>query len=371
MNTNIIYFDNAATTYPKPDVVYKECMEIYKMIGVNPGRGIHRLSNSAFEIVAETRDLLSTIFKSHSDKIHFTPSVTFSLNQIIKGLEIKNYSTILISPFEHNAVYRSVNHIASIHKSDIEYLSFDKFTMNDISSSPDVLVITHQSNVTGFILPINEICKKIKSLNPDCITIIDGAQCGGYYSIDWRYIDFYCFSGHKSLYAPSGIAGFINNSNIEITPLLLGGTGVNSESEVMPNEGHERYEAGSLNLLSIIGLNLSIKWLLEIGVSSIMEKCSELTNLLLENKTDKLIIHRDAQQKFSNTVSFNIHGIPPQDVEIKLSTKGFALRSGLHCSPLTHKHIGTFQNGGSVRFSPGYFNSEDEVLRLLDTLGQI
>lgn len=369
---DIIYFDNAATTFPKPVEVLESINEYYKKYGVNPGRGGYSLSLKAGEIIVETRNLLSQLFEISSDQIHFAPSVTYSLNQIIFGLSLKRNSTVYISPFEHNAVVRPLEKLKRTINIDVEVFKFNNFSFDFDQLSDffdcDVAVLTHQSNVTGLILPVNEICREIKKINQNAITIIDGAQCGGFECIDWNYIDFYCFSGHKSLYGPSGIAGFINNSGIEIEPLIYGGTGISSESIDMPQSGHERYEAGSQNILSIIGLNASLKWIFKTRIDIIKEHNKKLTELFNEKISNikEFIIYRDEINNFGNTVSFSHNKISPQDLELILSKNGFSLRSGLHCSPLTHKFLNTIDKGGTIRFSPGYFNNTEQVNNLIN-----
>lgn len=371
----MIYYDNAATTFPKPDILYQKIASDYKQFGVNAGRSNYSLARKSSSVIDDSRTKLAQLFNVNSDKIHFTPSITYALNQIIFGLNIKKHSSIYISPFEHNAVTRPLEKLKQSKNVNVEVLEFEGFTIDDSQFEDffdcDVLFLTHQSNVTGLVLSVNEICQKVKNASPDVITVVDGAQCGGYYDLDWNYIDFYCFSGHKSLYGPTGIAGFINNSGFEIVPLVYGGTGTNSESYFMPETGHSRYEAGSPNLLSIIGLNASLTWLLKTGVDDITKHQTEITNQFyefLKNNEKKFTVYRDEKNNFGGTVLFNVKGKSSQEIENYLSSKDICVRSGLHCSPLTHNHIGTLKQGGAVRFSAGFFNTKQELSTLKDVL---
>ncbi|HAS80280.1 MAG TPA: cysteine desulfurase [Fusobacteriaceae bacterium] len=283
------YFDNASTTFPKVEAVYGKTMEIYKNLGVNFSRNRSNKSKEANDIKKKLIQNLKMIFSSNG-KIILNSSATSSLNEILRGVDYKKIKNVYISPFEHNAVYRTIKDLQDIYKFNLNILKFNDFDLDKehmelqfMSQNPDLIISTHASNVFGNILDVKSIFKEGKRYNS--ITVLDGAQTSGL--LDFSKIsnlcDFIVFAGHKTLYGPSGIGGYLyNNKEIILKPLLYGGTGIKSEDIHMPEDIPQRYEAGSPNLVGMIGLKLSTDWILEIGIKNIRKKEKENYKRLVE-----------------------------------------------------------------------------------------
>ncbi len=373
------YFDNAATTFPKPEEVYSFMDKFYREYGVNVGRGQHTLASRASFLVEETRKLLLSLFHAPSKNIIFTNSATEALNIILQGITIKENYNIYITPFEHNAVTRILHFLQTQYKLNIIELEVDKasleYDLEKISQQfnenpPNVLIASHASNVCGIIAPIYELCSLAKK--HQAITIIDMAQTAGLIDTDLNsdVYDFAVFAGHKTLYAPFGVAGIVAK-NIPLTPLYYGGTGVDSASQELPLTLPERHEVGSQNILAIAGLNASLKWIESKGIahivqvesenrSSLINTLSHFNNITLIGNTTKNIGVVSAV--FDSYSSDNIGQI--------LSEHDIAVRTGLHCAPIAHKFLNTFPEG-TVRFSVSYFNTEDDFEKLHNVLEYI
>lgn len=376
MNNKIFYFDNAATTYPKVDRVYKETMEIYENIGMNFSRNKSKKSLDALALKEELKNNLKTIFNSKNKKVILNSSATLSLNEIIQGLDYNKIKTIYISPFEHNSVYRAVKKLEKEMGVSLEIIDFNGFILDEerlklrfMSKNPDLIICTHASNVFGNILPVEKIFQEGKKY--DAITLLDAAQSGGVLNFEdvESLSDFIVFAGHKNLYGPSGIGGYLFNDKISLKPLLYGGTGIKSEEEDMPEEAPERFEAGSPNILGIIGLKIALDEILKIGKENILnQKQKNIKEIfqLLESYDYDINIHSLLENNIG-IVSITANDYTPQELEMILNEKDIVVRTGMHCSPLAHKHIGTDRNG-TIRFSVGYFNKEDDFKELEEVL---
>ena len=374
-----IYLDNAATTYPKPLEVY-DFMDKFNRTGVfNSGRGNYSQSSQSSNLVKDTRNKLLNLFHCSENKYQtvFTPSATIALNTVIMGIDYRKVKNVYITHFEHNAVLRPLYHLQKIYNFDIIVINLArdilKYCAESVnkqfqSKKPDVLIMTHASNVCGLITPIQTIAKLAKKY--DCITITDCSQTAGLVdlNVSESNIDYVVFAGHKTLYAPFGVAGFIMKKDNMISPLYFGGTGIGSANHDMPLYGESRYEAGSLNVLSIAGLNASIDWINKIGIKNIRKKEQHLTQGL-----------KDCIREFSNikivgdnnggigVVSCLFSGYSPDNVGQILNKRGMAVRTGLHCAPLAHNFLGTFPSG-TVRFSISYFNTDEDIINLREDL---
>lgn len=373
---DMVYYDNASTTYPKFERFYKETMKIYEECGLNFSRNNSKKSNDASIIKTKLIENLQKIFSTQNNII-LNSSATFSLNEIISGLDYTKIKTVYISPFEHNSSYRVIKKMAKEKGVQIKVLKFDKFEldienmkMQFISQKPDLIICNHASNVFGNILPIKEIFEEGKKY--DAITVLDATQTGGV--LDFNEVaklsDFIVFAGHKNLYGPSGIGGFVYNKKIHLAPLLYGGTGIKSEEEDMPVELPERFEAGSPNILGMIGLKISTEEILKIGIEEIRRKKAEniekLYDVLEEYSYDLEIL----SDKENNIGIISIIGkdYTPQEIESMLMDEDIVTRRGLHCAPLAHKHIGTINSSGTVRLSVGYFNDDKDLERFKEVL---
>lgn len=377
----MIYFDNAATSYPKAPSLYSDIGMGYNALGVSPARGSYSVARELDATLNNLRSRIGRIFGvTDNNAIIITPSATFALNQIIQGIDYSNVKNIYISPFEHNAVIRPLKYLQSKYGFSVHILPFQKFAWNMQKTNlffkdakPDIVFCSHASNVFGNILPVSEIFRLAKKYG--ATTVLDCAQTAGLLDVNVQTLcaDFAVFAGHKTFYGPSGIGGLIINSSKPLTPLLFGGTGIHSEDENMPESMPERYEAGSLNSLGIIGLSLSMNWLDEIGINRILSKKNELTNFLfqtLERNTEVLKVISDKKIDNVGIISVEFRDYAPSEIAMILDRQGICIRHGLHCAPLAIKHIGG-SNEGTVRFSVGYFNSMSDIEQLDEILHDI
>ena len=275
MQEHIAYFDNAATSFPKPEAVYQAMDDCARNYGVSIGRGQHLLSAKAAYVADETRELLLQLFHCTNKKVVFTNTATEALNIILTSQIISEGCIVYISPFEHNAVTRTLHHIAENKHIKIRQLMVDSDTLcYDIHAiqqqfqdePPHCVIISHASNVTGAVAPIRDIFSLAKRYNS--VTVADMCQTAGLIDTDISSsdFDFVVFAGHKTLYGPLGISGFICQYPEQLPPLIYGGTGIESANQDMPMSSPERFEAGSHSSIAIAGLNASVKWILDTGI---------------------------------------------------------------------------------------------------------
>lgn len=375
------YFDNAATTYPKPEIVYASMDQFYRLNGANAGRGRYNLAQSANALIGETRALVQELLHCPAKQVVFTPTATIALNIIIQGLICKGAQTIYISPFEHNAVTRTLHHFEeagtiSIHQltvsHDMKY-DLDRIRYQFESEHPDLVIVSHASNVFGLIAPVTEICSLAK--NFDATTVIDMAQTAGLVdcNLGLNVFDFAVFAGHKTLYGPTGISGFIMDPAIDLPPVIFGGTGFESANQNMPESLPERYEMGTMNTSGIAGLNAALKWGLDQGIEAIWEKEQEHRKKLIELLQEYWFIKIVGNYPGCNyvgIVSCLIEGISSDSAGEVFDRCGIAVRTGLQCAPLAHQFVGTHP-AGTIRFSVGYFTSEDDFTELRQALDYI
>lgn len=373
------YFNNAATTFPKPESVYKYMDSYYRQSGTNIGRSG---TNTGSKLIEETRKLVTEIFHCSNKEVVFVSTATEALNIILQGLEILDNFNIYISPFEHNAVTRVISFLKTIYKLNIKELEVDKKTLSyDLEKikyqfaedRPNIVIINHASNVCGVIAPIQEICTLSKQLG--AINIIDMCQTAGLIETDLSnsVYDFNVFAGHKTMYGPFGIAGFVCNANTQLKPLIYGGTGLDSASTTVPEIIPDRFEVGSQNILSIAGLNASLQWIKKIGIKNIAKKEKENSNKLislLKKYDDINLVGYNERNESVGVVSCIFNGYSSDSIGSILNEYGVEVRTGLHCSPSAHKFLNTFPEG-TVRFSVGYFNTDDDFKLLKEALDYI
>lgn len=376
---NIVYFDNAATTFPKPECVYTAMDSFARTNGVSLGRGQHLLSAKASSIADETRELLLKLFHCSNKKVVFTNTATEALNIIIKGINIPNDANVYISPFEHNAVTRTLhdllqkidfNLIQLEANKDTLMLDTDKIESQFEKNPPFSVILSHISNVIGSVAPIEHIFSLAKRY--DSITIADMCQSAGLIDTDISssVYDYVVFAGHKTLYGPLGISGFISLFPQKLEPIIIGGTGIESANQFMPDEIPVKYEAGSHNTTAIAGLNASIKWILKLGVKSIYQKEQENHKKICDILDNYDNIRYFKPARYSGVVSCIFDGYSSDEIGQVLSRNNIAVRVGLHCAPYAHKFIGTFP-AGTVRLSVGYFNNEMDFIKLDNVLKYI
>lgn len=367
----MIYFDNAATTYPKPDVVINEITEVMKYSGGNPGRGSHRLSLAAANKIYDARCAVAAHFGGSPENVVFTYNTTYALNIAIKAFARRN-THILISDIEHNSVYRPV-YALSRHG-----VSFDMFKTsynedllldsirNNICSDTRMLCTTLVSNICGIRLPTEKIGALCR--NHGLIYIADAAQCAGSCRIDMESsgIDALCAPGHKGLYGPQG-CGFIvfskrhSANTVYLQTFAEGGSGVNSLESVMPDVLPDRFEAGTLGTPGIAGLGAGIRFIESIGTEMIYEH----ENMLYLKARDMLSSLPNVKIYATETdkggiLLFNIEGMPSTEVAEFLDKNNICVRAGFHCSPLAHAKLKTGENG-AVRLSFGIYNRMQDL----------
>lgn len=381
-----IYLDNAATTFPKPNCVYDFMDEFYRNNGVNAGRSSHRLSLIASNLIEDTRKELADLVKiNDKSKVIFTPSATVALNQVLNGLEWSKIKNVYVSPFEHNAIMRTLNYLSKKYEFKIHILDFDNKTF-ELSTKllkpklaqnmPDLVCISHISNVTGYILPVEELTKMMREYDP--IVLLDCAQSMGLVDINLSKlnIDFAIFAGHKTLYGPFGIGGYINNSKkVTLNEFIVGGTGSDSTNLNMPEIEPYRYEAGSYNIQAIAGLNAAIRWIKNEGVDNIYKRKEELTFLLINEleRLDSIELYvPKSRGRHIGIVAFSICNYLSEDVARILDEEfNIAVRAGHHCSPLVHNFLGVEGSSGTVRVSLSYFNDEKDIYYLIKCLKEL
>lgn len=373
MQEHIAYFDNAATSFPKPESVYLAMDDCARNYGVSMGRGQHILSAKASHIADETRNLLLQLFHCSNKKVVFTNTATEAMNIILTPQLLPSGCTVYISPFEHNAVTRVLHHLKSTQDIKIHQLAVNSSTLqydldkigNQFSEAvPHCVIISHASNVTGTIAPIREIFSIAKKYN--AITVADMCQTAGLIDTDISSTDFdyVVFAGHKTLYGPLGVSGFISQYPERLLPLIYGGTGVESANQDMPTSAPERFEAGSHSSIAIAGLNASLRWLLETGIHAVFDREQKNKAQLIEvlEQYDNIRIIKASDQ--IGLISCLFDQYSSDEIGQVLSEQNIAFRSGLHCAPCAHQFIKTFP-AGTVRFSVGYFNN-DEDFSMLD-----
>lgn len=375
------YFDNAATTYPKPDTVYSSMDSFYRNHGGSAGRGQYGLAKTTKGMVDETRFLIQELLHCPAKQVIFTPSATIALNMIIQGVIAAGARNIYISPFEHNAVMRVLHHFERLGQITVTELAVSKLLQYDLNriryqfdaNQPDFVIVSHASNVIGLVAPIMDIFTLAKYYG--ATTLVDMAQTAGLVDVNLglEAIDFAVFAGHKTLLGPTGISGFLMKPAYKLPPILFGGTGYDSANQEMPDSIPERYEMGTLNTVGLAGLNASLKWIKEQSISRLYERDDnhrlQLIDLLKKYEYIKLVGCESGNQ-YVGIVSCSIEGISSDSAGVIFSEHGIALRAGLQCAPLAHKKLGTFPSG-TLRFSVSPFTSKNDYNELEEVLDYI
>ena len=380
----MIYLDNAATTFPKPEQVYDVVDKVQRTLAVNAGRGSYKAAREASNIINDARKRIAELVKIQDEsRVVFTPSSTIAMNQILNGLNYSANTNVYISPFEHNAVVRPLYKLSKEYGFSINVLPFDSKTQElDVKSMknsfvikhPDIVVLNHVSNVTGVILPIDEIFAESKKYN--AVNVLDASQSMGMLPVGVSSdIDFIVFAGHKNLYSNFGVGGFVYNSNVELVPVITGGTGSDSLNHNMPDAMPVKYEAASHDVVAIASLNASLEWLKDIGIKSIYNHKKELTEYLIDrlskNKSIKMYVPTDLNKHIA-VVSITHKSYRPEELaEILDGDFDIAVRCGYHCAPYVHELIGTKEGNGTVRISLGYFNNRNDVDALIGALDEL
>ncbi|MFO7814612.1 MAG: aminotransferase class V-fold PLP-dependent enzyme [Halanaerobiales bacterium] len=377
----MIYFNNAATTYPKPESVYQEVDKFFRQEGVNPGRSKDVKTMDINRRIFNTRQQIAQFFGiKDSSRFIFTSGATESLNLAIKGSLNKN-DHVVTTKLEHNSVIRPLNKLSNEGRITVTYLDFDKnglIFLDDIKhviqNNTALIAISHASNVLGSVIDIAALGDFAK--NNDIILLVDAAQTAGVLNIDLENlnIDLLSVPGHKNLYGPPGIGGLYINKELEIDTLMEGGTGSNSLNTMQPNIMPDKYESGTLNTLGIIGLGAGIKFLNETGIENIYKHEMNLLKRFLRGlrSIKNILIYGPTDlNKKVGVVSINLMNLSAARFSHLLQNKyNISVRGGLHCAPLLHKRMGT-DNKGMVRFSFSYFNTLEEINYALNAIEMI
>lgn len=381
----MIYLDNAATTFPKPECVYAAADDCMRNLAVNAGRGTYRSARKAAELIADTRMLLAELVScADPNNVIISPSATIAMNMVLNGLQYSANTVVYVSPFEHNAVMRPLHQLSKQYGFSIELLPFDSTTQEldaermhnqFIIKHPDLVILNHVSNVTGTILPINEIFSEAKQY--DAVTVLDTAQSLGLIPICLKKqpIDFLVFAGHKNLYGSFGSGGFIKASNIPLKTYIAGGTGSDSLNLDMPEGLPDRYEPASNDITAIAALKASLEWMRQIELAQIAEHKRMLTQYLVDRLSEipsiQLYLPKKREHHIS-IVSFTHSDYRPNELaDILDGDFDIAVRSGYHCAPYVHDLIGTRALGGTVRVSFGYFNTTNDIDMLIQALEEL
>ncbi len=375
------YFDNAATTYPKPECVYEQMDKFYRVSGANAGRGSYRLAQSAGALIGETRELIQELLHCPAKQVVFEPTATIALNIIIQGVIQRGATNIYISPFEHNAVTRTLHHFEEKGRIKIQQLSVSDSMQYDLERiryqfdalKPDFVIVSHASNVFGLVAPVEEIFSLAKKYGS--ITLVDMAQTAGLVDLNvgLSTIDFAVFAGHKTLYGPTGISGFVMDPAVKFPPVLFGGTGYESANQDMPESLPQKYEMGTLNISGIAGLNAALKWGLDKTIDAIWKKeqghRATLIDLL-EQYSYLRIIGNKPGCTYVGIVSAVIDGISSDSAGPIFDRCNIAVRTGLQCAPLAHQFMRTYP-AGTIRLSVGFFTNDTDFQELGDALDYI
>lgn len=375
------YFDNAATSYPKPDCVYDFMDEFYRKSGGSAGRGGYALAKGAKGLIDETRVLLQELLHCPAKQVVFTPTATIALNMIIGGAIEKGAKNIYITPFEHNAVTRVLHHYEGLGRIRVfdlavsEQLEYDleKIRYQFAEVKPDFVIMSHASNVIGLISPVEAVFTLAKTYG--AVTLVDMAQTAGLVDLNvgLESVDFAVFAGHKTLLGPTGISGFVMNPSFDLPPVLFGGTGYDSANQNMPDSLPERYEMGTLNIVGVAGLNAALKWIKADGVNTLYAEESQKWHLLLRilSEHDFLkIVGYNPERKYVGIVSVLMEDISSDSAGSIFAERGISVRTGLQCAPKAHQFLGTYP-AGTIRFSVNCMTTSNDFGELEEALEDI
>jgi len=384
MKEGLIYFDNAATVWPKPESVYRFMDHFYRTQGVNPGRSGYDLAIEAGSLLTNLRQRLTKFFGGDEDtpeRLILSYNVTDALNLIIPGL-LSARDHVITTNLEHNSVIRPVNHMVRDHGCEATYLPFDAAGFVDpndirkaIRHNTKVVIVNHGSNVIGTVQPLKEIgclCRE-----RGITFVVDTAQTAGIIPIHMKdmNVDVVAFTGHKALMGSMGIGGLCIRKHVEVRQVRAGGTGVRSVEPYHLEEYPWRLEFGTPNMVGVAALWAGQDWLDEHSVARVHAREMKLASKLVEGLRvieGVQLYCCDSLQNHLSTILMNIAGVDPGDVGIMLDVDhNIATRTGLHCAPLVHQQLGLVESHGGVRFSVGAFNTEADVEAAIHAVSEI
>ena len=378
----MIYLDNAATSYPKPESVYIFMDRFYRRSGVNPGRSGYDLCMEAGELLDATRGLVTRFFNGRdADRLCFAYNATDALNLIIFGT-LAEGSHAVTTTLEHNSVLRPLYHLWKYRGVEVDHVPFDGAGFVDpeeirrrFRRNTHLVIVNHGSNVIGTVQPIREIGRLCREHGIPFA--VDASQTAGSLAIDVQNdnVDILAFTGHKSLLGPTGIGGLYVSEGIAIRHTRAGGTGVRSAEKLHLEEYPYRLEYGTPNILGVAGLNAGVTWIQEKGIESVHRREMGLMAMLRDGlaQIDGITLYcQDSLTDHVSVLSFNIEGLEAGDAGTMLDVQySIACRTGLHCAPLVHEQLGTAGIKGSVRFGIGPFNTEDHVRAAVKAVSEI
>jgi cysteine desulfurase family protein len=379
----MIYFDNAATSWPKPPGVADAMLHFLNNVGANPGRAAHRKAVESGRVVYDAREAVADLFNAPDPlRVVFGHNVTEALNLALRGL-LRPGDHVVTSSIEHNSVMRPLRALerAGIDLTVVPCSAQGFLDPADLKAAlrPNtaMIALTHASNVVGTLLPVAEVGRIARSHG--AFLLVDAAQTGGAYPVDVQAdaIDLLAFTGHKSLYGPMGTGGLIVGQRVDerkLEPLKRGGTGSRSEHEDQPDFLPDLCESGTPNAVGLAGLAAGIRWVQEQGVDAIRAHEESLTQQLIDGlrgiRGVTVYGGQDACRQIA-TVSFNIEGMSPSQAALRLDEEhGIMCRVGLHCAPAAHKTLGTFPIG-TIRFGLAAMNTAAEVGEAINAVTQL
>jgi len=381
MSDRLIYLDNAATSYPKPPEVLDEMLRGYRELGVSPGRGSYDLAVQAGDVVEQTRKKLARFFGAPDpNRVVFAANATDALNLAFNGL-IRPGDHVVSTRLEHNSVLRPLHHFRSRGWISFDLVPCDGRGFIDpddvarrIQPNTRAVVVTHASNVLGTVQPVQPIGRLCARRGVPLI--VDASQSAGIIPIDmtaWQ-VSAVAFTGHKSLFGPTGIGGLVIHPDLDIQASRFGGTGIDSrELDHTPTYPH-RLEAGTVNLMGIMGLSAGLDYVTRRGLDAIHHHEMALLTRLRDGLAAIAPVEMYCAASLIDHVAvltLNVVGVNPEDAGAVLDADfNIAVRVGLHCAPLAHQHLGTLHRG-AVRFSPGAFNTPEDIDRAVEALASL
>ncbi|MBR2804540.1 MAG: aminotransferase class V-fold PLP-dependent enzyme [Eggerthellaceae bacterium] len=382
MDEQVAYFDNAATTFPKPEAVYNYADSFYRSSGGNIGRGGNALAVAAGEVAHQAKDNLRSLYACPAREIAFTASATDALNRILLGMDLNRGDHVYISPFEHNAVTRPLNHLAKTIGVVLHVLEFDPITLTPQmdaieesfeSNNPKLVVLTHASNVCGAVIPVLDICRLAKRF--EATTVVDMSQTAGLLDLglEGPEVDFAVFAGHKTLLGPFGVGGFFFKCGTRLNPVIFGGNGINSVQQELPEGVVQMVEVGSQNTYAIAGLKASTDWILGQGMDAIQARerqALDATIAVLEGCGLLTIVGNGMRCERIGVVSTQFDDYSPDETEMLLGRFGVAVRSGIQCAPYAHRFLNTLPSG-TVRFSVSALTNDSDIAMLRNALNEL
>lgn len=379
---SVVFLDNSATSYPKPESVYSFMDGFYRRSGVNPGRSGYDLCMEAGELLEATRRLLTRFFNGcDANRLCFCYNATDALNLIIFGM-LQSGDHAITSTLEHNSVLRPLFHLSRLGGVEVDYVPFEADGFLDpervrraFRRNTRLVIINHGSNVIGTVQPVKDIGRECRDRGIPFA--VDASQTAGHVPIDIQdaSVDVLVFTGHKALLGPTGIGGLYVGENTMIRQTRAGGTGVRSAERAHPEDYPYHLEYGTPNILGAAGLNAGVTWIQERGLSAVHDHEMRLATMLRDGLAEiddiRLYCQGDLRRHLP-VLSFNIEGLEASETGAILDAEyNIACRTGLHCAPLLHNQLGTDKIKGAVRFSVGPFNTEDHIRTAVRAVAEI